>query len=54
MLQPVLVVLEVPDDTKREVLGPDLEQQLRLRGYRVKWAVPLQYTLEVPEGTLHV
>ena len=51
MLQPVLVILNVPDGTDRTELGTSLESYLR-RDWTVKWAVPLQYTLEVPEGMI--
>lgn len=52
MLQPVLVLLEVPEGTKHRVLGPDMETQLRMRGYTVQWAIPLSYTLEAPSGSV--
>ncbi len=54
MLQPVLVILDVPDNTQRSVLGHDLEIQLRMRGYEVKQAIPLAYTLDIPEGSISV
>jgi hypothetical protein len=50
MKQPVLVVLEVPEDTTIDLLGPDIEQTLRNRGYKVQWAVPVQRTDGVPAG----
>ena len=52
MLLSVLVILSVPDDTKRDDLARLLEGELRHRGHNVKWAVPLQYTLEAPPGTV--
>ena len=59
MKQPVLVVLDLHDGdtrTKRE-LGELLEDTLNgyglLHKWHVQWAVPLSYTLEVPEGAIH-
>jgi len=54
MLQPVLVVLEVPDGTKRNDLGPSVERGLRSQAFDVKWAIPMSYTLDVPEGAISV
>lgn len=48
--QPVLVVLEVPDDTNLDQLGRDLEMDLRDAGRNVKWAIPVQRTDNVPAG----
>lgn len=53
MKQPVLVILEVPDDTDRTELGKSLENYLR-GPFTVDWCVPLSYALDVPEGALHV
>ncbi len=54
MLQPVLVVLDVPDGTRRSDLGPSVERGLRSQAFNVKWAIPMAYTLEVPEGAISV
>ncbi len=52
MRQPVMIVLDVPDDTEKRVLADDLERTLRARGYKIEWAIPMSYTLEVPEGAI--
>lgn len=51
MLQPVLVVLDVPDGTDRTELGKRLENYLR-GPFTVPWCVPMDYTLTVPEGMI--
>lgn len=50
--QPVLVILEVPDDTDLDQLGRALEMDLRDAGRNVKWAIPVQRTDNVPAGMI--
>lgn len=50
--QPVLVILEVPDDTDLDQLGRALEMDLRDAGRNVKWAIPVQRTDGVPAGMM--
>jgi hypothetical protein len=53
MKQPLLVVLEVDDDTNLDQLGRDVEMDLRDAGRNVKWAIPVQRTDNVPAGAIH-
>ncbi len=51
MKQPVLVIMEVPDNVKLNELGSAVADHLRPR-WGVYWAIPLSYTLDVPEGAI--
>jgi hypothetical protein len=47
MKQPILVVMEVPDGTDVTALAN------RVQGITdALWAVPLHYTIDVPEGAI--
>ena len=56
MKQPVLVVLDVPDQEPNtfapDLLGRALEEDLRSLGYKVQWAIPVQRTNGVPAGMI--
>jgi hypothetical protein len=48
--QPVLVVLNVPDDTDLNTLGPRMKEELTDLGYDVQMTVAVQRTDGVPAG----
>lgn len=54
MLQPVILFMEVRDGTDRRELAETLEQTINgyglLHDWHVRYAVPMAYTLSVPEG----
>jgi hypothetical protein len=52
MQQPVLVILDVDPGTNLDIVAKDMELTLQDRGYRVKWAVPVQRTENVPAGAI--
>lgn len=52
MRQPVLVIMNVPENTHRDTLGKTIEGELRDLGHDVEWAIPMDYTLDVPEGAI--
>lgn len=52
MKQPVLVVLDVPDDTSKNKLREAVDFDLRAMGHKVEQVIPLSYTIDVPEGAI--
>jgi hypothetical protein len=52
MKQPVLVILDIPEDTSLDTLGKNVEVALRDEGYTVQWAIPVQRTDGVPAGAI--
>jgi hypothetical protein len=52
MRQPVLVILDIPEDTNLDIMAKDMELTLQDRGYQVKWAIPVQRTDNVPAGAM--
>ena len=48
MKQPILILLEVPEDTNLDQLGRDVEMNLRDAGRQVRFAIPVQRTDGVP------
>lgn len=52
MKQPVLLVMEVPEGTDLNQLGPALERDLRGLGHTIQWAIPVQRTDGVPAGMI--
>ncbi len=52
MLQPVMVIMEVPDDTRLNELGPALERELRAAGRTIRYAIPIHRTDGVPAGMI--
>lgn len=52
MKQPVLLVLEVPEDASKDKLREAVDFDLRAMGHKVVSVVPVSYTIDVPEGSI--
>lgn len=56
MLQPVVLIMEVRDGTDRRELAETLEHTVNGYGmlykWHVKYAVPMAYTLDVPNNVV--
>lgn len=56
MLQPVLVLMDVRDGTNTSELAETLEHTINgygmLHKWHVRWAIPMSYTLDVPNNVV--
>jgi hypothetical protein len=52
MQQPFMVILDTDPDANLDITAKNMELALQDRGFRVKWAVPVQRTDKVPAGAI--